>query len=202
MLAQHAVVRNNDQQLLCFCLCLPTCYTLQIVEALQEKLYDLEQSAADRCASDASRELPAHPQHLQDRSRKAELHVNPRLHALNRNTAAWVLRLHTALHAQHAACQSHLDSWLLSCRPPPDVLQQYKAHVRAIADELRQPDLPAYCLRVTAQDRVADGSSGKAAGTASSALQGASRCEHQTGFYVLSVYKAELQQLVAVTSVS
>uniref|UniRef100_A0A383WPK6 t-SNARE coiled-coil homology domain-containing protein n=1 Tax=Tetradesmus obliquus TaxID=3088 RepID=A0A383WPK6_TETOB len=60
-------------------------------------------------------------------------------------------------------------------RPPPDVLQQYKAHVRAIADELRQPDLPAYCLRVTAQDRVADGSSAKAAGTASSALQGASR---------------------------
>ncbi|KAF6257152.1 vesicle transport protein [Scenedesmus sp. NREL 46B-D3] len=58
-------------------------------------------------------------------------------------------------------------------RPAPNVLTLYKAHVRAITDELRQPDLPAYCLRVTAQDRTADGST--KAGTASSALQGASR---------------------------
>jgi hypothetical protein len=69
-----------------------------------------------------------------------------------------------------------------TCRPAPDVLQLYKAHVRAIAEELRQPDLPAYCLRVTAQDRMPDGSSSSSstkAGTANSALQGASRCGWQ-----------------------
>jgi hypothetical protein len=74
-----------------------------------------------------------------------------------------------------------------SCRPPPNVLQQYKAHVRAIADELRQPDLPAYCLRVTAQDRMPDSSSSSSskAGTASSALQGVSRWEQLVLFLTL-----------------
>lgn len=39
-------------------------------------------------------------------------------------------------------------------RPGPDVLQQYQAAVHAIAVQLQQPELPAYCLRVTRQDKL------------------------------------------------
>lgn len=47
-------------------------------------------------------------------------------------------------------------------RPGPDVLAQYQAAVRAIASQLQQPQLPAYCWRVSAQDRLA-GAAGDAA---------------------------------------
>lgn len=40
-------------------------------------------------------------------------------------------------------------------RPGADVLTQYQAAVRAITSQLQQPVLPAYCLRVSAQDRLA-----------------------------------------------
>eukprot|EP00879_Flechtneria_rotunda_P020892 GHRR01021997.1.p1 GENE.GHRR01021997.1~~GHRR01021997.1.p1 ORF type:complete len:270 (+),score=84.39 GHRR01021997.1:545-1354(+) len=43
-------------------------------------------------------------------------------------------------------------------RPSPDVVQLYKAHVEAIVNELRQPELPAYCLRTASKDRQASSS--------------------------------------------
>jgi len=39
-------------------------------------------------------------------------------------------------------------------RPGPDVLQQYQAAVHAIAVQLQQPEVPAYCLRVSRQDKL------------------------------------------------
>jgi hypothetical protein len=39
--------------------------------------------------------------------------------------------------------------------PGLDVLTQYQAAVRAITSQLQQPELPAYCLRVSAQGRLA-----------------------------------------------
>lgn len=61
-------------------------------------------------------------------------------------------------------------------RPGPDVLQQYQAAVRAIATQLQQPQLPTYCLRVTAQDRLPATSEA----TAAAATTTASGKGHQT----------------------
>lgn len=80
--------------------------------------------------------------------------------------------------------QCILTYTMLCCRPPPDLLQLYKTHVKAIVDELRQPDLPAYCARVTAQDRALDtggdasstgGASNPAKGSSAAALLSATR---------------------------
>lgn len=46
-----------------------------------------------------------------------------------------------------------------ACRPGPDILQQYKACVRAVSEELRQPDLPAYCIKATSRVGAVDASS-------------------------------------------
>lgn len=58
-------------------------------------------------------------------------------------------------------------------QPGPDVLALYHTAVRAITSQLQQPQLPAYCVRVSTQDRLAGGTHSNSSAAAGA---GRSRC--------------------------
>ena len=64
-------------------------------------------------------------------------------------------------------------------RPGPDVLEQYQAAVRAISSQLQPPQLPAYCWRVSTQDRLA-GVQAAAQGGGGGSSSSSSSANHNT----------------------